>query len=220
MKKCKQCKKREEIFYNKLCYKCVLKKAKRGLPLLGFIFAISLVLSLYSGESQVLDLSGDFYNITSYEVNNNLSAIGITINETNVTIKIPEDYEPSTFSITFSGYNERNEEISYIYSGGSSGGSCLTDYDCSAWSSCINGKQTRTCTKKISYCYAKPMNLTQTCIIQKPVETKNNTIVIPENDIDPPNNNFIWVILAVILLIIAIIFVIWYILNDKEDPLQ
>lgn len=39
--------------------------------------------------------------------------------------------------------------------GGTSGGrSCETEWECSEWSVCVNGLQTRTCEKKINYCYA------------------------------------------------------------------
>jgi len=54
------------------------------------------------------------------------------------------------------------------------GGGCLTNWVCSSWSSCIDGIQTRNCTKEKAYCYAdlkkKPAE-NQSCS----TENKNNT---------------------------------------------
>jgi hypothetical protein len=36
----------------------------------------------------------------------------------------------------------------------SGGGICLTNWNCTSWSSCTNGIQTRNCTKEKNYCYA------------------------------------------------------------------
>jgi len=54
-------------------------------------------------------------------------------------------------------------------SGGGSSGGCSTTWECSEWSSCMDGTQTRTCSKKVSFCSApikdKPIE-TQTCVVE------------------------------------------------------
>jgi hypothetical protein len=44
-------------------------------------------------------------------------------------------------------------------------GSCITEWVCSEWNQCVNGQQTRTCTKKALNCFADPK--------KKPVETQS-----------------------------------------------
>jgi hypothetical protein len=73
-------------------------------------------------------------------------------------------------------------------SGGSSGGggSCTTSWTCSNWTSCINGSQTRTCTKINQYCTAnetKPAE-NQSCLIfidvnqtEEESEESNQTVI-------------------------------------------
>jgi hypothetical protein len=61
--------------------------------------------------------------------------------------------------------------------GSSGGGSCLTTWTCSQWSSCNNGIQTRTCSVANNVCYADPKakpNETQTCT------TNNNGATTPK----------------------------------------
>jgi len=60
----------------------------------------------------------------------------------------------------------------------SSGGSasCLTEWQCSSWSECNGGTQTRSCEKARSYCYVredKPIE-TQTCEIITETESENS----------------------------------------------
>jgi hypothetical protein len=49
-------------------------------------------------------------------------------------------------------------------SGSSSGGGCITSWECSDWSACTNNIQTRSCTKVLDYCYGgNTPNMTQSC---------------------------------------------------------
>ena len=65
--------------------------------------------------------------------------------------------------------------------GGGGGGGCTTTWNCTEWSECINGNQTRICTKIKDYCNAgaKPSE-TQSCAAQNitrvPTPTSNVTI--------------------------------------------
>jgi hypothetical protein len=47
--------------------------------------------------------------------------------------------------------------------GTSGGGGCLTTWNCDEWNNCINGQQTRDCTKEIEYCYAEEIETTRNC---------------------------------------------------------
>jgi len=82
-----------------------------------------------------------------------------------------------TWIINISGFSEQVNYVSREYvapvsppgpggggGGGSGGGSsgCITDWNCSEWSECIDGTMTRICNYKIAYC--KPE-------IDKPIET-------------------------------------------------
>jgi len=66
--------------------------------------------------------------------------------------------------------------------GGGGGGGCTTTWNCSEWGDCIDGKQTRICTKLKSYCNAgtKPIEL-QGCQIPSPPapETNISTSITP-----------------------------------------
>jgi len=90
------------------------------------------------------------------------------------------------------------------------GGGCLTNWSCSPWSSCINGKQTRNCTKEKPYCYAdlkiKPIE-NQNCF----VKTKNNTEFKNNGNLTSrtPQANFrniVPIFIALIIIIGIIVF--------------
>ena len=52
-------------------------------------------------------------------------------------------------------FTEQGENISIIpRSTNSGGGSCRTNWQCTEWSACVNGIQTRTCTKERNQCFA------------------------------------------------------------------
>lgn len=67
------------------------------------------------------------------------------------------DYLPLTL---FTSYVVENEG-----SGSSTSGGCTTKWVCTEWGSCIDGVQTRNCTKEKPYCYVS--------IMKKPLEVKN-----------------------------------------------
>ncbi len=74
----------------------------------------------------------------------------------------------------------------------SSGGGCLAKWNCTAWSECAEGKQTRTCAKVPAYCYggAKPVeeqkcNSTETTST-KPVVLGETSGVISEKEQNLP----------------------------------
>ena len=50
----------------------------------------------------------------------------------------------------------------------SGGGGCYTNWTCTAWSTCAGGTQTRTCSKVISYCYAKQTETARNCSVEQP----------------------------------------------------
>ncbi len=61
--------------------------------------------------------------------------------------------------------------------GGGSGGYCSTKWECTDWSSCDNGTQTRTCSYRSTFCAPvalKPLE-SQSCVITLPTENQNNT---------------------------------------------
>jgi hypothetical protein len=134
------------------------------------IFLISLVsattYNITSGESVSFDIGEpyEYYLIdgNSTEVDLNISQNGVI-----VTILIDKYMQNDNFTITF--YGEKGEVIGSSSSGG--GGSCKYnqnyDWNCSEWSGCVEGMQTRIC-KTRNNCgnfYGKP-NETQSCSIQ------------------------------------------------------
>lgn len=62
--------------------------------------------------------------------------------------------------------------------GGNSNGGCRTEWVCDSWSSCIEGRKTRECYKKIEYCYAgeKPEEEQVCDIVENSQENKENII--------------------------------------------
>jgi len=105
-----------------------------------------------------------------------------------------QDKTNNYFEVTLtnlSGFSIREVISSSSGSGGGGGGSCISNWNCSVWSNCTLGKQTRNCTKEKTYCYidlnTKPDEI-RSCTI------KNNTAsvpIIPENksELDLPSNN-------------------------------
>ena len=67
-----------------------------------------------------------------------------------------------------------------------SGGGCLTNWNCSTWNSCVNGIQTRICTKEVKYCYAdikKKPSENQSCSVEN-YNPKDKEAANSENSID------------------------------------
>ena len=77
------------------------------------------------------------------------------------TTKLTAFIEGEQFSEAGDNLIINNENLD-IYTGG--GGSCVADWKCTAWTNCINGKQTRVCKLENTYCNART---------EKPLETMN-----------------------------------------------
>jgi hypothetical protein len=88
-------------------------------------------------------------------------------------------------------------------------GSCLTNWSCSSWSSCVNEIQIRNCTKEKIYCYADLKN--------KPAETQNcsnkikNNTQVEKEDLRSQNlpinfKNIIIIVIGIIILVIVLVF--------------
>lgn len=168
----------------------------------GIIFmTISLAISvsaIYSGETFEYNLT-EFTSITNHSILGNTSFINYSIQNFTIIGKIPEDYDSGVFTISIWGFKE-GEEVVVKKSGG--GSSCLTNYKCSEWSNCLNGVQTRTCEKEKSYCYAKPVNLTQSCNIQTPTnESQTNETPETEESNDSKNSSSKKDVFIIVLLI-------------------
>lgn len=92
-------------------------------------------------------------------------------------------------------------------------GGCLTNWACIPWSSCINGIQTRNCTKIKDHCYAdlkkKPIE-SQNCSIDKSKDRKTSLPNENERNIDNLNLFSIKIIILVILVFLVIGFIILY----------
>jgi len=83
----------------------------------------------------------------------------------------------------FSDDSSDNDEDTDNDSDEDSEDSCTTEWDCTGWSDCVDGVQTRTCYKKIVPCVADG---------EKPVERKTcttDTINIESNRIEGENKN-------------------------------
>jgi hypothetical protein len=94
--------------------------------------------------------------------------------------------------------------------GGGGGSACTTSWDCSEWSDCVNGEQSRTCAKERSTCYAgdKPAE-TRTCTVAPPQPEEAAPLlspVVPEQGI-----SIITIVLWSLVGAGAIGGIIWYI---------
>ncbi len=169
------------------------------------IFLISLASALTynvtAGESYSFNLSEHY---TYYEISGNTTPVdmNVTHNGTNILIT-PSRYMSGTFAITFYAEKEVEEET------GSSGGGCRTTWECTEWGNCINGNQTRTCSKVRSYCYAprkdKPSEF-QECEVQKDSEGTEEEIINLEPE---EKKKAIWPYFFWGVFILAIILM-WY----------
>ena len=158
-------------------------------------------------------------------------------NETDMTSCLGGSYSSGGINCTDEGTIIKIENLRYsavrgtpatttiVSETASSGsGGCLTNWICSDWSSCVNGNQTRNCTKEKSYCYVdlkkKPVE-NQSCFIGESEE--NNNAGSPnkssqEVDSSPElksikNNKYLFL---GIILIIVIGVVFFFVLNKKH----
>ena len=160
------------------------------------------------GSSTLNDIALQCINETDSSVLNNSDS---TKRECYVDSADGNDLVIWTYHFTsFSAYSKTvTPEV--ISSSPSSGG-CLTDWECSEWSVCSDGEQTRTCEKEISYCYApakdKPAE-SQSCTVSETTEpsaiTKTPAEEVVEKVKKMPVSVFTWTVVGIILagLIIA-----------------
>jgi len=184
------------------------------------IFFISLCSAIYPGETSNISIGVQYYH--NYTVTNNLSYIpvNISLDNSTATISIPTSYDPGTFTITFYGERDVQEVVvnNRTYTSGG-GGLCLNNWTCTEWSTCVNGNQTRNCTKQNKYCYLKPTTLIQNCtevIVLAPV---NQTEVIVPRVVKRP----LWqVIAAISVVILAVVLLFYFIFRSPkvQDPVN
>lgn len=134
---------------------------------------------------------------------------------------IQYDNQSCAINITLYDYQEVGCSFNNGYSGGGGGGCSYNtnfNWNCSIWSGCITGKQTRVC-KKYNNCgttYGKP-NETQSCTVidikgEKVNQTEitttlNNTDITPQTNIIPKSwiDKYKWLIIFVFVLVILFI---------------
>jgi len=94
--------------------------------------------------------------------------------------------------------------------GGGGGSGCLTSWDCSGWSECANGEQSRTCSKEESGCNAgaKPVE-TRSCVEAEPLFS-------PEEEVPAPETSIVPIIIGIILGAGVIGGIIWYIIYKRK----
>ncbi len=135
------------------------------------------------------------------------------------------DGQNLTFSVSgFSLYETRETPSSQSPSGGGGGGSsgCLTTWQCTEWSSCIDGNQTRICTKVNPVCAVgvKPEE-SQQCTISSEETTEEETTTGETSEARPGilaaviGNRTVQVTGA--LIFIAIIIVIYLVMRIKSS---
>jgi len=118
-----------------------------GIPEIGLEFSNPITIKIFVGtdlDGQTLDIFRSTSNSSGW------TSDGIS---------------PATCVVT-AGYCEFNATKASYYAttsgsapktttgGGGGGGICTTQWTCTAWSDCVNGVQTRTCSKEIPYCFA------------------------------------------------------------------
>jgi len=131
-------------------------------------------------DSIEIDDSGvDINTIGIYTVY--ITATNFNINiETGDDLQEIDEIEPKTTTVTrivnvIAAPSTPVSPVSPSGSSGSSGGSggCITKWECSEWSECINGQQTRTCSYKENYCAPT---------LDKPIETMTCSIPSSGNE--------------------------------------
>jgi hypothetical protein len=98
-----------------------------------------------------------------------------------------------------------------VAGGGGGGSGCLTSWDCSGWSECANGKQSRTCAKEESGCNAgaKPVE-TMSCAMEEA-----EPLFSPE-EVPAPTSNILLIVIWSIIGAGVIGGIIWYIIYKKK----
>lgn len=102
----------------------------------------------------------------------------------------------------------------------SSGGGCTTTWNCTDWGECIDGMQTRNCSKERPYCYAPPKD--------KPSEQRECAVtptgeIVPGKEIptaEPGERKIGWVMIASIALAVIIVLVVAIVIAQSRSKLK
>ena len=142
------------------------------------------------------------------------------------TITSQPNYKADSFTITIRANDEDIDDDSSNRGWFTSGGSCTydTNYDwnCTDWSECLDGEQTRTCKDK-NNCYneyGKP-DETKTCdelIILGDTDEDTDTIDDTDTTDDEEKPKWIWIVAIIIVVIVLIlIYLMWKAKEDKTE---
>ena len=94
--------------------------ANKIIPIVALILAMPMVLAMYPGETQTIDVSNEFISILNYTIEGNISQIDVYSTDLRLFIGVPKDATPQTFNITLTGMkDERPATIVYVSGGGS-----------------------------------------------------------------------------------------------------
>lgn len=187
------------------------KRLLTGILGILLISLASATININSGENYSFESEEfEYYNVVGNS--SNLNGMNITWKNGHTTISLNKYFASDNFTLTF--FNSKDEVINE-YSGG--GWRCTYnkdfDWNCSEWSECINGTQTRIC-KEYNNCrgiYGKP-NLTQSCLM--PV-IKNDTDT--DDEPEPIENNFTWLYLLCGFLVGVVLILFFKLFKKKEE---
>ena len=186
--------------------------------------------SIYSGESITRNITiktdGNYLVYLSWDVEGNSSDMEgfyvdyespIQVNrerEVQVNLSAVYNFYPDSFTIHLFASTEKAEEIIEEPTPSSEGGGCRTTWECTEWGDCINGNQTRDCSKVKSYCYApkkdKPLEVRE-CEAQADSEDEEEPIQL-EGEEKP---KLVWFYILCGVIFLAILFM-WYRVIKRE----
>jgi len=142
------------------------------------------ITTLDVSPSSCIILDSQNNSLTNYS----LDGLNFTIDENRVTINTHPALKPDNYTLICNySWTEETEE-SGGNGGGSSGGGggCLTTWECTEWGDCVNGNQTRICSKVIDYCYApkkdKPIEEQGCSIIDNTTISDDGLIIAPKGN--------------------------------------
>jgi len=148
------------------------------------LFLLNLVsasYNIYPGQDLVIPTEDEIVNCSVINSTYNLEGLNLSWNEKNILISTDINYQPDNLTISC-WVIKYGKKVEQTYGGG---GSCSTTWNCSEWSECINGQQTRNCSKITPYCNAPPKPTTsQLCNIKN--ETNTEEISTEENTNETP----------------------------------
>ena len=163
------------------------------------------ILDVSPSSCSILDDQND--SLSNYT----LDGLNFTINGNNVTINTHPALKPGNYTLVCDySWTEETEEDTSSYGGGG----CRTTWECTEWGDCVEGNQTRDCSKVKSYCYApkkdKPLEFRE-CEVQADSEDEEEPIQLEGEE--KPKLILFYILCGVIFL--AILFM-WYRIVKKE----